>query len=136
MIEELKNINTKKSDIKSFGFTIGVILFLITCLLFYYEKESYKLIAFIASIFIITGATIPIILKPIYIIWMTFAVVLGWVMTRVILSLVFYLILTPISLLTKIFGEDFLGLKEKDVDSYWNLRNSVTELNQDYEKQF
>ena len=67
---------------------------------------------------------------------MTFAVVLGWVMTRVILSLVFYLILTPISLLTKIFGEDFLGLKEKDVDSYWNLRNSVTELNQDYEKQF
>ena len=68
--------------------------------------------------------------------WMVFAAILGWIMTRVILSLVFYLIITPIGLLTKLLGEDFLALKRGDSDSYWNYRDSAEELNQDYEKQF
>ena len=67
---------------------------------------------------------------------MVFAVILGWIMTRVILSLVFYLIMTPIGLLTRLIGEDFLGLKKTDSGSYWNLRDSNYETNQDYEKQF
>ena len=68
---------------------------------------------------------------------MTFAVILGLVMTRVILSIVFYLILTPIGLITRLFGKDFLDLLNKsNTESYWNNRNSDFELNQDYEKQF
>ena len=67
---------------------------------------------------------------------MTFAAILGWVMTRVILSLVFYLIITPIGLLTILVGEDFLALKKSNSESYWNQRDSKIELNQDYEKQF
>ena len=68
--------------------------------------------------------------------WMTFAVIFGWVMSRVILSIVFYLILTPIGLITRLFGEDFLDLNKSNTESYWNNRNSDFELNQDYEKQF
>ena len=67
---------------------------------------------------------------------MTFAAILGWVMTRVILSLVFYLIITPIGLLTRLLGEDFLALKKIDSNSYWSYRDSSEELNQNYEKQF
>ena len=68
--------------------------------------------------------------------WMVFAAILGWIMTRVILSLVFYLIITPIGLITKMIGEDFLAIKKKNSDSYWNHRDSSKELYQDYEKQF
>ena len=67
---------------------------------------------------------------------MTFAVILGWVMTRVILSLVFYLIMTPIGLLTRLLGEDFLLLKKSNSESYWNNRDRIYETSQDYEKQF
>ena len=67
---------------------------------------------------------------------MTFAVILGWVMTRVILGVVFYLIITPIGLITRLIGEDFLDLNKKKLDSYWNYRDSSNELNQDYRKQF
>ena len=136
MIEEIKNIPNSTKDIKSFGITMGIILFIISGLLIYYNKESYQLIAIIASSFIGLGLIIPVILKPFYFVWMTFAAILGWVMTRVILSLVFYLIITPISLLTRLLGEDFLALKNTESDSYWNYRDILEELNQNYEKQF
>ena len=44
--------------------------------------------------------------------------------------------MTPIGLITKLLGEDFLDLKETNVKSYWNNRDSHLEQNQDYEKQF
>ncbi len=136
MIEEIKNIPKSNKDIKSFGITIGIILLILSGLLMFYEKEFYQAIAILSSAFIGLGLILPILLKPIYFVWMVFAAILGWIMTRVILSLVFYLIITPIGLITRIIGEDFLALKKKNLDSYWNHRDSSIELNQDYEKQF
>ena len=137
MIEEIKNIPNSNKDIRSFGITIGIILFILSGLLMYYNKESYWIIAIIALTIIGLGLIIPIILKPIYFVWMIFAAILGWLMTRVVLSLVFYFIITPISLITRLIGEDFLSLKVKgESDSFWNHRNSDAELNQNYEKQF
>ena len=136
MIEEIKNIPNSNKDIKSFGITIGIILFIISGLLMYYGNYFYQPIAIVASTFIILGFILPIFLKPIYFVWMIFAAILGWIMTRVILSLVFYLILTPIGLITRLLGEDFLKLKKVDSESYWNSRDTNYESNQDYEKQF
>ena len=97
----------------SFGITIGIILFIISVLLMYYNKEIYQVIGIIALMFIGLGLTIPVVLKPFYFVWMTFAAILGYIMTRVILGLVFYLIITPIGLITRIIGEDFLALKKE-----------------------
>ena len=135
-MQEIKNIKTGKKDISSFGITFGIILLVISLLLFYYDNETYKNVAIIAVIFIGFGLIIPILLKPIYIIWMIFAVILGWVMTRFILSIIFYLVMTPIGLITRFLGEDFLALKKIDSSSYWNQRSSRIEKSQDYEKQF
>ena len=136
MIEEIKNIPNSNKDVRSFGITISIILFIISGLLFYYGKEIYQLIAIIGSGFLVLGLILPILLKPIYFVWMTFAAILGWIMTRVILTLVYFLIITPIGLITKFLGEDFLGLKKSNSDSYWNNRDSHLETNQDYKKQF
>ena len=119
MIDEIKNIPKSNKDIKNFGITIGIILFFVTGFLMYFGKEYYHLAAIIASIFIVLGFTIPLLLKPIYFVWMIFAAILGWIMTRVVLSFVFYLIITPIGLFTRLIGEDFLALKRKKTDSYW-----------------
>ena len=136
MFEEIKNIKTSNKDIRSFGITIGIIILIISAVLFYYDNSSHQIIAYLGGGLIGLGILIPILLKPIYILWMTFAVILGWVMTRVILSLMFYLIITPIGLLTRLLGEDFLALKKLNSDSYWNNRDQSAELNQNYEKQF
>ncbi len=136
MFEEIKNIKTDKKDLRGFAYTIGIILIIISVILFYYNNPIFKIFIKISASFILVGFVTPIILKPIYLVWMVFAVILGWIMTRVILSLVFYLIMTPIGLFTRLIGEDFLGLKKTDSGSYWNLRDSNYETNQDYEKQF
>jgi hypothetical protein len=137
MFDEIKHIKTGKRDLRSFGVTIGTILLLIAGFLFYKEKESFQIFLYIAGAFIGFGLIIPIILKPIYIVWMAFAVILGWFMTRVILSLLFYVIITPIGVVLRIFGKDFLDLKKQAVQgSYWNKRDSNVEQNQNYEKQF
>ena len=136
MIAELNSIRSSKKDLKSFGLTIGFILLIIGVFLLFREKESFIYFLSIGSILIATGVIAPAILKPIYKIWMTFAVIIGWIMTRIILSVLFFSIITIIGLFTRLLGKDFLNLQLKSNESYWNIRNKDHELNQDYEKQF
>ena len=68
---------------------------------------------------------------------MIFAVVIGWIMTRLILSLLFFVIITFIRLIAGILGKSFLKLNQsKESKSYWNNRVGQLEKNQDYEKQY
>ena len=136
MFEEIKNIKTRKKDIRSFGYTIGIILFMVSAVLFYYDNYLYQNLTMISVVFIVLGVVLPLLLKPVYLLWMIFAVILGWIMTRVILCIIFYIIITPIGLITRLLGEDFLNLRKIKADSYWNYRDSSEELNQNYEKQF
>ena len=136
MFEELNSIKPSKKDLKNFGVTIGFILLMIGAFLFIREKDSCIYFFSIGSILIIVGVITPVILKSIYKIWMIFAVIIGWIMTRIILSVLFFSIITIIGLFTRLIGKDFLNLKSKSNESYWNIRNKERELNQDYEKQF
>ncbi len=68
---------------------------------------------------------------------MTFAVILGWFMTRLILGLLFYIVFTVIGALGKLFGEKFLDTNMKtSKDSYWRKRESKPFNRNDYEKQY
>ncbi len=136
MFEEIKNINTSKKDLRNFGYTFGIIFIILYLAFFYFSNSLHQNLAIIALGFILLGFFAPIVLKPIYLIWMTFAVILGWFMTRVILSFLFYFVITPIGILTKIIGEDFLSLKKSELDSYWNHRTRSEELDQNYENQY
>ena len=134
MIEEIKNIKTNKEEIRKFGFLIGGVLIAVSIFMLWKALSYYQLVFIIGAIFIILGFFIPMVLKPIYIIWMTFATILGWIMTRVILAVLFYLIVTPIGLIARIFGVNFLDLSWNDnVKSYWNTRDKKVS---DIEKQF
>ena len=136
MFEELNNIKFGRKDLKNFGYTIGFILLIISVFLFVRERDSSIYFFSLGLIFIGSGIIIPTVLKPAYKIWMSFAVIIGWIMTRIILSVLFYLIISTIGIFARLFGKDFLNLKSKNNESYWNIRNKEYELNQDYEKQF
>ena len=136
MIEEFTSIKSTRKDLKNFGFTIGFILLIISGLLFYKENFLFVYFLSIGSMLIGLGGIAPTVLMPIYKIWMIFAVIIGWIMTRVILSVLFYSVITVIGIITRLLGKDFLNLKSINQKSYWNSRNRDYELNQDYEKQF
>ena len=137
MYDDLNNIRKDNKAIRDFGILIGFILLIIAGILFYKERESYELIILLGIAFIGLGLGMPIFLKPFYLIWMAFAVILGWFMSRLILVILFYFILTPIGLVGKLFGQNFLGNNfNSSAKSYWNLRDSKSEINQYFEKQF
>ena len=137
MYDDLKNIRTDNKAIRDFGILIGLILLIIAGILFYKERESYELLILLGILFIGLGLGMPIILKPFYLVWMNFAVVLGWLMTRLILGLLFYVIVSPIGLISRLFGKEFLELKNSSLDSsYWNYKNSRRISHQNFEKQF
>ena len=137
MTDELKDMRKDNKAIRDFGILIGFILLFIAGILFYKERDLNLPIIALGISFIGLGLVIPIFLKPFYLIWMVFAVILGWFMSRLILVILFYFILTPIGLVGKLFGKNFLGNNfNSSANSYWNLRDSKSEINQDYEKQF
>ena len=137
MYDDLKKIRKDNKAIRDFGILIGFILLIIAGILFYKERESYELIILLGIAFIGFGLGMPIILKPFYSIWMYFAVVLGWFMTRLILGLLFYIVVSPIGLISRLFGKRFLDLKNSSINSsYWNYKDSSRISHQGFEKQY
>ena len=137
MIEEIKNIKSEKSDLRKFGITIGLFLMILAGVLFWRGRESFEILLVSGLALCLLGLTIPVILKPVYWIWMVFATILGWIMTRVILSLLFYLVITPIGVFSRLSGNRFLDLKwDKSKSTYWNYRVSKQQNREDYERQF
>lgn len=135
--EEIKNIKETKKDLRKFGLTVGSVLFIIAILLFLFDKPSYIYFGIISGILLILGFIFPNILKPANKVWMTLALILGWFMSRVILIILFYLVVTPIGFIAKIFNKRFLSLKiDKSTSTYWEKRKHGISSITDYERQF
>ncbi|MFX0197132.1 MAG: SxtJ family membrane protein [Candidatus Hodarchaeota archaeon] len=137
MIEEIKNIKSGRRELRKFGITVGIVLGLLGGLFFWRGRDYYSYFLILSAALILLGLTIPILLKPVYKMWMTLAMLMGWVMTRVILSILFYLVITPIGLLAKLLGKNFLELKfNRNADSYWIPKGKVKSERSCYERQF
>lgn len=137
MFEEIKNIKSEKSDLRNFGFIIGIVLLIISGFLFWKEKDLFQIFLAIGITLFLIAIAIPRVLKPVYWIWMIFAIILGWFMTRLILSLLFYVVFTSIGLTLRFFGKQFLELRwDKSKESYWNYRTNENIQKENYEKQF
>ena len=74
--------------------------------------------------------------KKLYKAWMKFAHLLGWVNTRIILTLVYFLIMTPLALIFKVVGKDPMNRKLGGQDSYWIKRESKAFDRDIYRRQF
>ena len=135
--EELKLIQEDKRSLRKFGLTVGTVLLLIGIALYLFGKPSFVYFAGMGLFLILLGIALPHLLRPINKVWMTLAIILGWFMSRVILSILFYLIITPIGFLLRLFGRDPLNLKvDNSVSSYWEDREKRVSEKIDYERQF
>lgn len=133
----MEKLNLDKKSLKKFGITMGVAFLVITLFILSRHRHSALPTSIISLLFFILAFIIPLLLKPIYIFWMKLAFILGWVNTRLILSILFYLILTPIGLGMRLLGVDLLDRKiDKSRDSYWIKREKKSFNTLDYERQF
>ncbi|MDD4990309.1 MAG: SxtJ family membrane protein [Candidatus Pacebacteria bacterium] len=129
-----------KDELKKFGLIMAS-AFVILGVLFHLKSRLFvaAVLAFIGFLFAFFALVLPRALKSIRFVWLKFSLALGWFMSKVILAVAFYLIVTPIGLIAKIFGKHFLVLKiDKQQKSYWQQKEPEIE-NQPanfYERQF
>jgi hypothetical protein len=97
-------------------------LVIMTGLLVFWFVYHVKVLITIAIAIGIIGAFIPSIAKWIHWAWYKLADGMGWVMSKVLLSAIFFLFLFPIALIYRMFSKDTLQLKKK-TDSYWTKRS-------------
>jgi hypothetical protein len=118
------NTKTNLPTEKNFGLTFACV-FLIVGLWPLFTNEPIRLWSIISSIIlVITSFTFPKILKPFNYWWFKFGLLLRSIVSRIVIPLVFYLVITPTGLLMRILGKDFLGKKIKpDISSYWINRD-------------
>ena len=112
----------KRSSEKSFGVLFSIVFFLIATwpLL---EGSTIRLWSlFIALIFLVFAFLKPELLKPLNIGWIKFGELLGKIIAPIVMGLIFFFILTPISFIIRIFGKDLLRIKFSKDSSYWIKR--------------
>lgn len=137
LLHEIKNIKSTEHDLKLFGITMGIVLIAISGSLILGRSYYYPYFAIAGLAFIVFAYTFPMVLKPVQKAWMSLAITLGWISTRIILSLLYYLVITPIALTARIAGKDFLERRiDRKRNSYWTYRSKRTYNPADSEKQF
>jgi len=122
--------------LNKFGITMCVAFLVIAGVLMLKHKNSLPATS-IAALFILLTLAGPILLKPVYTVWMRFAFVLGWFNTRLLLLLMFYLIFTPIGLIMRLLRVDLLERKiDKARKTYWIKKENKEFSLLDYQRQF
>jgi hypothetical protein len=112
----------KKPSEKSFGILFGFI-FLIISFWPLLSSNNIRLWALIIGfIFFIIAFLNPIILGPLSKIWIKFGEILGKIIAPAVMALVYFFILTPVSLVVRAFGKDLLRLKFSKKMTYWIKR--------------
>jgi hypothetical protein len=116
-------INTAPREVRKFGITMCVVLSLIGAYSLYRDGGLWPYMFGGGGVFLLLGFVAVPLLRPVYIGWMKFAFVLGWVNTRLILGVFYYLILTPTGLIMRLVGRDPLERKiDRSAPSYWIRR--------------
>lgn len=122
--QEIQAIDSSRKALRSFGVTVGIVCLLITLLIAWRGNWAIgwlpSLLAAIGSALVFGGLFVPLVLKPLHVAWMTLALVLGYVMTRVLLTAVFYLVVTPTGLVIRLLGKDPLQRRiDPEASTYW-----------------
>ncbi len=141
-IEEIRQdiaaVKQTESDLRKFGVMVGGIIVVIAGTAYWrswWILESVLAAEAIGLLLIAMGALFPHRLKITHRYWMAFAVFLGSIVSRCILFILFFLIVTPLSILAKVFGKKFFfSYKDTARTSYWIPRDKNKPIN--YERMY
>ncbi len=110
---------------KSFGLVFFVV-FLLIAIYQYKANASINFVLITISLsFLFLGIINSKILTPLNKLWMKFGLLLGKVVAPIVMGIIFFLVITPISLILKIFNKDVLNLKKNNTNSYWIEKDKI-----------
>jgi carbamoyltransferase len=133
---EFEKLDCSVPALRRFAFTIGPVLVLLGSLMLWRHRTAGWPFLSLAFLLLATGIIAPASLRFIYRPWMMLALLLGSIASRIILTLAFFLVVTPVGLLQRLFGKRALELGFHPAQtSYWKARVGVA-VSEEYERQF
>jgi len=112
-----------KEGYRKFGITMALVIALLFGLFFpwVFSNNIPYWPWIVAAVFTLLALVLPMKLAVIHKLWMKFGHIIGAVNTKIILSIVFFLVFTPMALLFKLLGKDPLkrDIANKSLTSYW-----------------
>jgi len=107
------------SSNRSFGIVFFTVFFIVSIYPIFKSGDLRIWSLIISIIFLILGLSNSKILTPLNKIWFKFGVLLGNIVSPIVMGIVFFIVVTPISLIMKSLGKDVLNLKKNTNKSYW-----------------
>jgi len=134
---QIPNESELPSD-RKFGL-LFVIVFLILAGYGYlsdWTTQSIGLCIAISFILALITTIAPKILAPLNKAWLKLGLLLGKIVNPIVLGIIFFGLLTPVAIVTKLFGRDELRLKLQNLDSYWIERDPPGPASDSYKNQY
>ena len=128
------NKEIKLPSNRSFGLFFSFI-FLILTFYFFNSNNLVFIFSFLTLSFFIISVFKPDLLYKMNKYWMILGLILGKIFSPILLGIIFFAIVSPISILMKVFSRDELKLKEIQSDSFWICFDDTKPKSQ-FEKQF
>ncbi|MDA8017087.1 MAG: SxtJ family membrane protein [Thermoanaerobaculia bacterium] len=108
------------SEWRKFGLLVGAVFLAIGAFVWWRDVSWWVVPVVLGAPLVLLGAVFPRSLRVAYLGWMFLAVVLGFFVTRIILTVFFFLVITPVALFFKLIGRDALHRKlDREAETYW-----------------
>ena len=125
--------NNKLPTNRNFGIVFSIV-FLIIAIYPLISSGDIRIWSLIVSIFFLfLGIFNSNLLSPLNKLWMKFGIFLGNVISPIIMGIIYFLVVTPIGIMLRLFRKDVLRLKNDDSNTYWIKKDN---MNNDMKNQF
>ncbi|HXK58402.1 MAG TPA: SxtJ family membrane protein [Acidobacteriota bacterium] len=128
-------VDTKR--LRRFGLVVGLGLAVVAAVSWYRGHTLVPVALWSAGgALLLLGLVYPAVLSPVEKTWLKLGSLLAWVNTRIILSLLFVLVVTPIGALARLFRDPLSRRIDRRVETYWIPRTTGPVRPEIYERQF
>jgi hypothetical protein len=134
---EIKHLKKHSvGELKNFGFIFSGI-FLIIAVFGLLNGQNYGQIFIVLSLLVgLVTLIFPFLLSSFYIFWMSFGLIMGWIVSTFVLTVIFFVVFTATRILTKIFKVKFVQTElSRNVGTYWLVNKKIIDKAQ-YSKQY
>jgi hypothetical protein len=106
---------------RKFGYTVAIALLVLSAFrIFIRHKQGWWVAFVVAMVLLLFSLLKPVLLNPLRLVWDKIGHVLGTINTYVLLTVFYFLILSPLGMIMRLFGKDILKIKWlKNKDTYW-----------------
>jgi hypothetical protein len=123
---------------RKFGLLFFIIFSIIAAVNYYRHHNLTIVMAWLigAVLFLVLALVAPNVLRPLNKAWFQLGLFMGKIVNPIVMAVLFFILITPVAIITRLGGRDVLKLKKSKQASYWVDRNPLGPDAESFKNQF